>query len=252
MKTLGGPFKIVMNLKENLSIAKEIAREAGDFLLDNKNKTKQIFSEEGRDIKLEIDRATETRIKKSLKDTGIPVLGEEFGGNSISENSYLWVIDPLDGTSNYFRGLDQCCVSIALLKGTEGLIGVIYNFNTDEMFESAKGMGAFLNGQKIKVSDVDKREKGYLTTGFPSSKEMKVNEEFISLLKEFKKVRMFGSAALSCAYIASGKCDFYTEKGVYIWDFAAGISLIEEAGGSVNFAEISEGRYSVSFSNGKI
>ena len=135
-----------MNLKENLSIAKEIAREAGDFLLDNKNKTKQIFSEEGRDIKLEIDRATETRIKKSLKDTGIPVLGEEFGGNSISENSYLWVIDPLDGTSNYFRGLDQCCVSIALLKGTEGLIGVIYNFNTDEMFESAKGMGAFLNG----------------------------------------------------------------------------------------------------------
>ena len=89
-----------MNLKENLSIAKEIAREAGDFLLDNKNKTKQIFSEEGRDIKLEIDRATETRIKKSLKDTGIPVLGEEFGGNSISENSYLWVIDPLDGTSN--------------------------------------------------------------------------------------------------------------------------------------------------------
>ena len=97
-----------MNLKENLSIAKEIAREAGDFLLDNKYKTKQIFSEEGRDIKLEIDRATETRIKKSLKDTGIPVLGEEFGGNSISENSYLWVIDPLDGTSNYFRGLDQC------------------------------------------------------------------------------------------------------------------------------------------------
>ena len=72
----------MMNLKENLSIAKEIAREAGDFLLDNKNKTKQIFSEEGRDIKLEIDRATETRIKKSLKDTGIPVLGEEFGGNS--------------------------------------------------------------------------------------------------------------------------------------------------------------------------
>ena len=224
----------MMNLKENLSIAKEIAREAGDFLLDNKNKTKQIFSEEGRDIKLEIDRATETRIKKSLKDTGIPVLGEEFGGNSISENSYLWVIDPLDGTSNYFRGLDQCCVSIALLKGTEGLIGVIYNFNTDEMFESAKGMGAFLNGQKIKVSDVDKREKGYLTTGFPSSKEMKVNEEFISLLKEFKKVRMFGSAALSCAYIASGKCDFYTEKGVYIWDFAAGSYLIDEAGGSVN------------------
>ena len=120
------------------------------------------------------------------------------------------------------------------------------------MFESAKGMGAFLNEEEIKVSDVSKREKGYLTTGFPSSKEMEVKEEFISLLKEFKKVRMFGSAALSCAYIASGKCDLYTEKGVYIWDFAAGISLIEEAGGLVNFEEISEGRYSVIFSNGKI
>ena len=120
------------------------------------------------------------------------------------------------------------------------------------MFESAKGMGAFLNEKEIKVSNVTKREKGYLTTGFPSSKEMEVKEEFISLLKEFKKVRMFGSAALSCSYIASGKCDLYTEKGVYIWDFAAGISLIEEAGGLVNFEEISEGRYSVIFSNGKI
>ena len=241
-----------MDLEINLCIAKSAARAAGNFLLENKNKNKKIFSEQGRDIKLEIDRLTEEKITKELKKTGIPILGEEFGGGSVSDNSYLWVIDPLDGTSNYFRELDQSCVSIALLNGTEGLIGVIYNFNTDEMFESAKGMGAFLNEKEIKVSNVTKREKGYLTTGFPSSKEMEVKEEFISLLKEFKKVRMFGSAALSCAYIASGKCDFYTEKGVYIWDFAAGISLIEEAGGLVNFEEISEGRYSVIFSNGKI
>ena len=91
MKILGGPFEIVMDLKENLSIAKDIAREAGNFLLDNKNKTKKIFSEEGRDIKLEIDRATEIRIKKSLEDTGIPVLGEEFGGNQVSDKVYYYL-----------------------------------------------------------------------------------------------------------------------------------------------------------------
>ena len=169
-----------MDLELNLCIAKSAARAAGNFLLENKNKNKKIFSEQGRDIKLEIDRLTEEKITKELKKTGIPILGEEFGGGSVSDNSYLWVIDPLDGTSNYFRELDQSCVSIALLNGTEGLIGVIYNFNTDEMFESAKGMGAFLNEKEIKVSNVTKREKGYLTTGFPSSKEMEVKEDRLS------------------------------------------------------------------------
>ena len=110
-----------MDLELNLCIAKSAARAAGNFLLENKNKNKKIFSEQGRDIKLEIDRLTEEKITKELKKTGIPILGEEFGGGSVSDNSYLWVIDPLDGTSNYFRELDQSCVSIALLNGTEAV-----------------------------------------------------------------------------------------------------------------------------------
>ena len=178
---------------------------------------------------MEIDRLTEERIKSSLSKTRLPILGEEFGGEEVADGKTMWVIDPLDGTSNYFRNLDQCCVSIALLNGMQGEIGVIYNFNTDEMFCALRGHGAYLNDEQISVSDVSERSKGYLTTGFPSSKSIDPDQEFLSFLEEWRKVRMFGSAAISCAYVASGKCDLYSETGVYLWDFAAGLCLISEA-----------------------
>ena len=162
----------------------------------------------------------------------------------------MWVIDPLDGTSNYFRNLDQCCVSIALLNGMQGEIGVIYNFNTDEMFCALRGHGAYLNDEQICVSDVSERSKGYLTTGFPSSKSIDPDQEFLSFLEEWRKVRMFGSAAISCAYVASGKCDLYSETGVYLWDFAAGLCLISEAGGTTKYQKYDDNRYFVEFSNG--
>ena len=91
-------------------------------------------------------------------------LGEEFGGGT--SNSIRWVIDPLDGTANYFRGLDQCCVSIALMNGSDALIGIIHNFNTNEIYSAVKGHGAFLNDTKISVSRIASRNKASLTTGF--------------------------------------------------------------------------------------
>ena len=175
-------------------------------------------------------------IREELQSTGIEVLGEEFGGGK--PESLQWVIDPLDGTANYFRGLDQCCVSIALLDGSDALIGIIYNFNTNEIFSAVKGHGAFLNDLPIKVSDIKEKNKASLTTGFPASESLESSMEFLEGLKEWKKIRMFGSAALSCAYVASGKCDFYAEKGVYLWDFAAGICLVQEAGGNVKYESL--------------
>ncbi len=201
----------------------------------------------GRDIKLEIDQTTEKLIRKDLKETNINILGEEFGGKII--NGLQWVIDPLDGTANYFRGLDQCCVSIALLDGSDSLIGIIYNFNTDEIFSAVKGHGAFLNDLPIKVSNITEKNKASLTTGFPASESLESSMKFLEGLKEWKKIRMFGSAALSCAYVASGRCDYYAEKGVYLWDFAAGICLVQEAGGNVKYDSLDDQRYSVRFSN---
>jgi myo-inositol-1(or 4)-monophosphatase len=236
-----------VNYKELKNLAINTAEKAGEYLMEHKLSDKNIFKEEGRDIKLEIDRATERIIRSHLKPSGIEVLGEEYGGDRA--NNLNWIVDPLDGTANYFRGLDQCCVSIALMQNDEALLGVIYNFNTKEMFHAQKDQGAFLNHNIIEVSRIDSKSKASLTTGFPASESIKSSLEFLEGLQGWKKIRMFGSAALSCAYVASGRCDAYIEKGVYLWDFAAGICLVNEAGGRVQYSKLDSERYSVNFDN---
>ena len=236
-----------MNLNELKDLAVNAAMEAGNFLKKNKLEEKEIHEEKGRDIKLIIDQDTEKLIRSNLQVTDIPILGEEYGGD-IADGIY-WVIDPIDGTANYFRGLDECCISIALMENDESLIGVIYNFNNDQMYTAVKNHGAFLNNTKISVSDIASRDKASITTGFPASESIESSMNFLENLKGWKKVRMFGSAALSCAYVASGKCDYYAEKGVYLWDIAAGICLVKEAGGSADLKLIDKERYEVVFSN---
>ena len=239
-----------MNLNELKDFAVDAALKAGDFLNKSKLDEKEVYKEDGRDIKLIIDQDTEKLIRSSLQKTNLEILGEEYGG-AISKEKY-WVIDPIDGTANYFRGLDECCVSIALMEGNEALIGVIYNFNNDQMYSAVKNHGAFLNNTKISVSDIASRDKASITTGFPASETIESSMDFLKDLKGWKKVRMFGSAALSCAYVASGKCDYYAEKGVFLWDFAAGICLVKEAGGNIAYSLIDNDRYEVIASNGLI
>ena len=240
-----------MDLEYELNLAIEAAKDAGNFLLEQKNNEKLIISEAGRDIKLKLDQDTELLIRNKLKESKYAVFGEEYGGNLI-DNEKCWVVDPIDGTSNYFRNIDQCCVSIALLDNFQAKIGVIYNFNSDEMYYSSYKNGAFLNEKKISVSNIARKDKASLTTGFPSSESIESTNNFLGDLTQWKKIRMFGSAALSCAYISSGRCDAYIEKGIYLWDFAAGISLVTEAGGKVEYKKIDEERYSVVMSNGLI
>ena len=236
-----------MDLFKLRDLAIEAAKSAGKFLLKNKYHEKEILTEEGRDIKLVIDQETEKVIREKLSISKINILGEELGGN-ITQQA-CWVIDPIDGTANYFRQLDQCCISISLMHKKESLIGVIYNFNNDEMYTAVKSNGAFLNGKKITVSKINQKNKASITTGFPASETIESSMSFLEDLKGWKKVRMFGSAALSCAYVASGKCDYYAEKGVYLWDIAAGICLVKEAGGCADFKLIDKERYEVVFSN---
>ena len=236
-----------MSLDHLHDLAVSAAISAGNFLNEKKLENKEVLKEEGRDIKLIIDQDTEKLIRSSLQATNIPILGEEYGGE-VSEERY-WVIDPIDGTANYFRGLDECCISIALMEGNEALIGVIFNFNNNQMYTASKNGGAFLNDKRITVSNVSSRDKASITTGFPASESIDSSMQFLEDLKGWKKVRMFGSAALSCAYVASGKCDYYAEKGVYLWDIAAGICLVKEAGGCADFKLIDKERYEVVFSN---
>ena len=239
-------LKKLKSLKE---VAIKAAISAGNYLNSEKKNKKQfeIISDEGRDIKLALDQSTEKIIRDILNETGLEILGEEFGGKE--DLGSFWVVDPIDGTANYFRGLDQCCISIALVDENCLVIGIIYNFNTDELYSAVKDQGAYLNNEKISVSKIQEKNKASLTTGFPASESFESSIEFLDDLKEWKKIRMFGSAALSCAYVASGKCDFYAEKGIYLWDFAAGVCLVEEAGGKAEYKAIDDQRYSVKFSN---
>ena len=138
-----------MTVNELKDLAINTALKAGKFLNKNKSEKKEIHEEKGRDIKLIIDQDTEKLIRSNLQVTDIPILGEEYGGD-IADGKY-WVIDPIDGTANYFRGLDECCVSIALMEGNEALIGVIYNFNNKQMYTAVKDHGAFLNDKKISL-----------------------------------------------------------------------------------------------------
>ena len=245
---LGKSFKMKLNKLKKIAV--NAARKAGDFLIENKNEAKEVLLDEGRDIKLILDQETEKLIRSYLSESNLEIFGEEYGGSK-SKKKY-WVIDPIDGTANYFRGLDECCVSIALMEGTDALIGVIYKFNNNQMYTAVKNEGAFMNDCKIMVSDIDLKKNASISTGFPASESIESSMEFLENLKGWKKVRMFGSAALSCAYVASGKCDFYAEKGVFLWDFAAGICLVQEAGGNVNYSLIDKDRYEVVFSNGLI
>ena len=225
------------NFDSELNIAREASLIASKILISNKDKFNKILSDEGRDIKLKADIESESAIKKYLEtNSRYPILGEESGANRELGNSF-WVIDPLDGTSNYSRNFPICCISIALIYDGEIVLGLINNFNSDDIYESTINSKALLNGHEIQVSSIKEISKATLTTGFPAKGNFDQNfiQGFTENLLKWKKVRMIGSAAMSCAYVASGQFDQYQESGIFLWDVAAGLSLIRSAGGKFSY-----------------
>ena len=223
-------FKLI----KELNLAKTAVKEAGKYLLSNKSSLNQELSATNRDIKLQADIKAEEIIKDIIKrESKIPILAEESGMSVRETSKYLWVIDPLDGTANYSRDIPLCCVSIALLSDTQPVLGVIYDFNNDELYEGSISTSAFLNGQKISVSKIKKSQDGVLVTGLPNDTDFS-DDAMMIMIKSFqnwRKVRMIGSAALASVYIASGKADLYMEKKSYLWDIAAGAAIVNAAGG---------------------
>ena len=221
------------DFNKELTIAKKAALEAGDFLRKNKNNLRKILSSTNRDIKLQADIEAEKIIKDIIKiDSNFGILAEESG---MSEKSHqnLWVVDPLDGTANYSRNIPLCCVSIAMLSDTKPVMGVIYDFNNNELYEGSINKSACLNGKEISVSKTKKSQEGVLVTGLPNDTNYS-DEAMIKMIKNFqnwRKVRMIGSAALASVYVASGKADLYTENRSYLWDIAAGAAIVNAAGG---------------------
>ena len=223
-----------IDFSKELNIAKKAAYEAGSFLKKNKNNLNKILSSTNKDIKLQADIEAEKIIKNLIRrDSDFGILAEESGMSSEEAYKNLWVVDPLDGTANYSRNIPLSCVSIAMLSNTKPVLGVIYDFNNDELYEGSINTSACLNGQAISVSKTKKSQEGVLVTGLPNDTDYsdKAMMEMIKNFQNWRKVRMIGSAALASVYVASGKADLYMENKSYLWDIAAGAAIVNAAGG---------------------
>jgi len=222
------------NIKKEINIAKKAAISAGNVLLKQKKDINKIILSSKKDIKLKADIDSETIIKNILNsESDIPILAEESG---LSENSLperFWVVDPLDGTANYARDIPISCVSIALVEGLNPLLGVIYDFNNDYLYEGSINTNAFCNKDMIEVSNISNPAEGILITGLPNNTDYSDNamKKMIKNFQNWRKIRMIGSAAIASAYIASGKADAYSETKTYLWDVAAGAAIVNAAGG---------------------
>jgi myo-inositol-1(or 4)-monophosphatase len=200
------------------------------------------------DFVTEIDQAAEAAILSTLQDAypDHGFLGEETGntGNVDTNAEYQWVIDPLDGTTNFIHGFPQYCISIALKKRGQLDQAVIYDPNRNDLFTASKGGGAFLNERRIRVSNRSKLQEALIGTGFPF-RDFKHLDTHMAMMKDMIKkttgIRRPGSAALDLAYVAAGWLDGFWEINLSQWDIAAGALLVSEAGGLVGNFEGNEG-----------
>ncbi|MBU4267651.1 MAG: inositol monophosphatase [Acidobacteria bacterium] len=227
-------------MNQLLKIALRAAREAGGLICrDFRNVPATDIQAKGKnDFVTRVDKEAETIIKGVIKQN-FPdhrLLAEE-SGYSAKASEYLWVIDPLDGTTNFIHGIPHFAVSLALQKNGKTIFALIYNPLSKDCFHASAGQGAFLNGKAIVVSRVAKLSSALGATGFPFKAPRFLaayTEAFRSLLSQCKDMRRCGSAALDLAYTACGRYDFFWEAHLLPWDFMAGKLIVEEAGGKTS------------------
>lgn len=224
--------------KPVVNIMVKAARAAGNVLLRGMHKLDAIsvVEKDRMDFASEMDEQAEKAAVRELRRAypDHAILGEEGGAQGKGHS--VFVIDPLDGTSNYLRGLPHWCVSIALVEGGEVQHGVVFDPLRNELFTASRGSGAVLNDKRIRVAERRDLAGAMLITGFPPRERERAPAQLEcirELLRTAEDIRRTGSAALDLAYVACGRGDGYFEAGVKPWDIAAGILLVREAGGRV-------------------
>jgi myo-inositol-1(or 4)-monophosphatase len=244
-------------MKHYLDAAEAAARAAGELLRQNFHRPRRVNASEAHDIKLEIDVQTQDLITQLLlaQFPEHALYGEEgVVGDQSSEHQ--WVVDPLDGTVNYFYGVPHFCVSIALRFKGEIIVGVIYDPLRDEMWAAQKGEKPRLNGEHFRVSERADLAEAIISVGLAkTSRSIDTNLPLLQeMVHRVRKCRVLGSAALDMAYVACGRFDAYIEQGISLWDIAAGWILVETAGGTVDLRPRKDmkDKYSVIASNGVI
>ncbi|MGN0915983.1 MAG: inositol-1-monophosphatase [Succinivibrio sp.] len=223
-----------------LNIATRAARAAGNLIARNigQQDNFEVVAKNKDDLVTSIDRKCEQAIvetlQKSYRDHSF--LTEEAGILGNPDSEYQWVIDPIDGTTNFVQGISHCAVSIALKRNGKTEVGVVFDPMLNEMFTASRGDGAYLNGRRIRVSNRDSLDGAIIGTAFPTrnrDRMLPYLELFTRLISNCADIRRMGSASLDLCYVASGRFDGYLEQGLKSWDFAAGELIVREAGGIV-------------------
>ncbi|MCK9450133.1 MAG: inositol monophosphatase [Bacteroidales bacterium] len=228
-----------MDLKTLTNQVCDLCRATGQFIREQAtNFTEKSVESKGlHDLVSYVDRTAEMMLINALKKD-FPEAGfmAEESGNALAEK-YNWIIDPLDGTTNFVHGVPPFSISIALKRGEDIVLGVVYEINLDECFYAWEGSPAFLNNKQIEVSDTDKIDNSLLATGFPYNdfSRMKAYLAFFEyLMQNSRGLRRLGSAAVDLAYVACGRFEAFYEYGLNPWDVAAGAFIVQQAGGKVS------------------
>ena len=222
--------------RPHVTIAARAARSAGNVILRYMNRIDglNIVEKQQMDFVSEVDKLAEAEIIKELRRAypDHAILAEESG--AIGKGPLTWVIDPLDGTHNYLRGIPHFCVSIALLEKGVPIHAVVFDPLRDELYTASKGDGAYLNDRRMRVSKRESLGGAMIATGFPFRQRGHLASQLDmtrAILGQAEDIRRSGSAALDLAYVAAGRYDGYFEIGLKPWDMAAGVLLVHEAGG---------------------
>ena len=219
-------------------VAEEAAIEAGKFILTRRDMVKEIIHKKGKtDLVTDVDKKSEAMIIERIRSE-FPlhsILAEE-SGEDITDSDIKWIIDPLDGTTNFAHTLPIFCVSIGVMVNDRILIGIVYDPNRDELFAAEDGRGAFLNGNKISVSSNARVEESLISTGFAYDimKKAENIKKFTTMINNAQAVRRPGSAAIDLCYVACGRFDGFWEAYLSPWDTAAGKIIVQEAGGKIS------------------
>ena len=224
-----------------INFAIETARDAGRILMDKFGRKIEITMKGEINLVTEADIASEALIIERIKSyyPQHSILAEESGEAVVigGDSTWKWIIDPLDGTTNFAHGYPCFCVTLALEHNGEIVIGVTYDPTRNELFAAERGKGATLDGKPIRVSQTEGLGSSLIVTGFPYDIKQRDNfaQHLTDMLLQSRGVRRDGSAAIDMAYVACGRFDAFWEEGLNPWDVAAGVLLIEEAGGQVSY-----------------
>lgn len=228
-----------MDYSQQLQAAERAARKAGAFLRSHFHDVHTVDEATAHDIKLQLDKQTQALIEESLAEQfpTYAVLGEEGRVAGAYAEVPQWIIDPIDGTVNYFYGIPIFCVSIALRVGKEIVLGCVYDPMQDECYSACRGQQAYLNGRTIHVSTRACMSEAVVFVGHGAHDGSGAAgiARFAHVSSQVRKVRILGSAALTLCYIAAGRFDAYIENRINLWDFAAAFVILESAGGTLEF-----------------